>query len=465
MYIESKVSLFVFHKNYKILRTTLLSLLIFVCFGNTVWTAEPYLMINGQKVFQIGWYTRSPQSNSSKDYIDEPAANSLDFILPYDIWSSGTAYVTSVLNYAQSKGIKVLLHGTWTSDSSVLAARINAVKNHAAVYGYYLYDEPELDGTTPAQLLERYNAIKALDSNPNHPIITTFTSMLIQGKGDRITPYLPATDIQAIDCYMVHADEIELQPNLAMITVETKLGVARGQSAGKNGFIIVPPFCKGGAGRGYRIPTYKEMRYLCFAPVTVGAGGVLPWIFGTWGSAPPDQFSSTAVDRAGSANPVFTELQAIRPYLVQESAGLGASSLIGDQLVAGTYGSTYGLQKVTYTIRGNSSEAVLIAANNTTGTLNNVDFHITGMNTSATKISVMSEQRVIELKNGVFTDTFNGPYSIHVYKLTAPSICGDIGTVYLDADLNKDCYVDIMDLKVLAEQWLRCSDPANSSCN
>jgi hypothetical protein len=440
-------------------------LLIFAGFVGATEAAEPYLTINGQKVFQLGWYTRSAQSNSSKDYIDEPAANSLDFILPYDIWSSGTAYAVSVLNYAQSKGIKVLLHGTWTSDPSVLAARINAVKNHAALYGYYLYDEPELDGTTPAQLLERYNAIKTLDSNPNHPIIVTFTSMLIQDKGDRIAPYLPATDIQAVDCYMVHADEAELQPNLATITVETKLGVARGQTAGKNGFIIVPPFCKGGAGRGYRIPTYKEMRYLCFAPVTVGAGGVLPWIFGTWGSAPPDQFSSTAAERAASANPVFAELQGVEPYLIQDSTGLGVSSLAGNQLVSGTYGSSYGLRKVTYTLRGSSSEAVLIATNNTTGTLNNVDFHVVGINSSARKITVLNEQRTIELNNGVFYDTFEGPYSVHVYKISAPLVCGDTGTVYVDADLNKDCYVSLADFCAIAKQWQECTDPANPDCN
>ena len=41
-----------------------------------------------------------------------------------------------------------------------------------------------------------------------------------------------------------------------------------------------------------------------------------------------------------------------------------------------------------------------------------------------------------------------------------PVSCGGA----LAADLNKDCYVNFGDLAVLAEEWLRCVDPANTSC-
>lgn len=43
-----------------------------------------------------------------------------------------------------------------------------------------------------------------------------------------------------------------------------------------------------------------------------------------------------------------------------------------------------------------------------------------------------------------------------VYTLNAaePQVCGDDGTVYLDADFNKDCQVDIQDLSVIAGNWL-----------
>ena len=43
--------------------------------------------------------------------------------------------------------------------------------------------------------------------------------------------------------------------------------------------------------------------------------------------------------------------------------------------------------------------------------------------------------------------------------------CGDSNTVFMNADLNRDCYVDFKDFAMLASEWLKCSDPANSECS
>jgi len=37
-------------------------------------------------------------------------------------------------------------------------------------------------------------------------------------------------------------------------------------------------------------------------------------------------------------------------------------------------------------------------------------------------------------------------------------------TGYLMSDLNKDCYVDVLDMAILAEQWLLCTHPGQMSC-
>ena len=42
--------------------------------------------------------------------------------------------------------------------------------------------------------------------------------------------------------------------------------------------------------------------------------------------------------------------------------------------------------------------------------------------------------------------------------------CGDADTVYLDGDINNDCYVDINDVAEIAKQWLQCTDPSGQ-CN
>jgi hypothetical protein len=43
--------------------------------------------------------------------------------------------------------------------------------------------------------------------------------------------------------------------------------------------------------------------------------------------------------------------------------------------------------------------------------------------------------------------------------LEMPQRCGDLGTIYLPADLNNDCQVNIDDMVEFIEQWLNFSDP------
>ena len=47
----------------------------------------------------------------------------------------------------------------------------------------------------------------------------------------------------------------------------------------------------------------------------------------------------------------------------------------------------------------------------------------------------------------------------------APAFCGDFGTEYLDTDVSRDCYVNLIDFAMIADEWLNCSDPANAQCD
>ena len=42
--------------------------------------------------------------------------------------------------------------------------------------------------------------------------------------------------------------------------------------------------------------------------------------------------------------------------------------------------------------------------------------------------------------------------------------CGDLGTEYLDADLNDDCYVNLADVAMFASQWMLCNNPPDVAC-
>lgn len=45
-----------------------------------------------------------------------------------------------------------------------------------------------------------------------------------------------------------------------------------------------------------------------------------------------------------------------------------------------------------------------------------------------------------------------------------PEQCGDPGTVYEAADLNKDCKVDLRDFTIMGQVWLECTDPNALNC-
>lgn len=59
-----------------------------------------------------------------------------------------------------------------------------------------------------------------------------------------------------------------------------------------------------------------------------------------------------------------------------------------------------------------------------------------------------------------------GDYAAYVTTVSGPNhFCGEPGQVYLSADLNKDCYVGLSDLAIVAAQWLQCTDLSDSACS
>jgi hypothetical protein len=49
---------------------------------------------------------------------------------------------------------KTVIDAGWVtvSDSSPIASYVAAISSHPGLYGWYLFDEPEFNGVTPAQL-------------------------------------------------------------------------------------------------------------------------------------------------------------------------------------------------------------------------------------------------------------------------------------------------------------------------
>ncbi len=69
--------------------------------------------------------------------------------------------------------------------------------------------------------------------------------------------------------------------------------------------------------------------------------------------------------------------------------------------------------------------------------------------------------------NGLTADYNIWIDDLRIYQpaLQAPQTCGDDGTFYYFMDFNQNCFVDIYDLEIFAQQWLNCTDPQNPNCN
>ena len=53
-------------------------------------------------------------------------------------------------------------------------------------------------------------------------------------------------------------------------------------------------------------------------------------------------------------------------------------------------------------------------------------------------------------------------FEYQLYNAPGPFFCNESGTVYMEGDLNEDCYVDLVDVNIAVEQWLNTSDPTDS---
>jgi hypothetical protein len=94
----------------------------------------------------------------------------------------------SVLDRVDAAGLKAMIwlgnyrdeddsppNCVWNTSDATLRTQINLVKNHPAVLGYTIADEPHVGACTksPQQVLDRHNLIRSLDPNTDHPTLIT----------------------------------------------------------------------------------------------------------------------------------------------------------------------------------------------------------------------------------------------------------------------------------------------------
>ena len=72
-------------------------------------------------------------------------------------------------------------------------------------------------------------------------------------------------------------------------------------------------------------------------------------------------------------------------------------------------------------------------------------------------------ERVAALKYWHWMVSETDPFISSGIKLSP--YCGEFGTAYKVGDVDKDCYVNTIDIAEIASQWLNCTDPNKSECD
>jgi hypothetical protein len=199
-------------------------------------------------------------------------------VLPY---FSGESRTSAWVRVAEQQRVSLLLQPNWRwvahGDLLSLAAFVRRFRDSSALYGWYLYDEPEVNDLSPARLVAAYRLIKSLDS---HPVAVVFgTEQCRFGPAGLDPGYLAGFDVLMYDYYPFYATVPAARSwQLAARTDTECVGSAR-EHRKQGPILVLQAF-----GRGWRDgplqwrdPALGETRCLFALAQQSGAEGVLFW--------------------------------------------------------------------------------------------------------------------------------------------------------------------------------------------
>ena len=233
---------------------------------------KKYLTIDRKRSlpFWVGWYDR----------IENPSlplrvySKGINLLMPY-VGDLKKEAIQLFLDKSNQVGVKVLLEINRplveSGDIAGIKDFIRTYKNHPAVYGWYLYDEPEIKKPTPLapQFLERiYQAIKEEDKSK--PVAIVFADP------HKIELFVNAMDVVMWDRYpcMLGESEFERLPAYRR-DFYTVISIANLHN--KKFYNVLQASNEKQSNK--RLPSSAELRYMFYLSVLAGADGLLFWMY------------------------------------------------------------------------------------------------------------------------------------------------------------------------------------------
>lgn len=443
----------------------------------------PILQVRNKPFFPLGYYDHFVDTTAAAYDVRYAAyaAQSINTVVHWGSnWGSAIEYSLLAADRARANGLKYMpqihfyaLRGDAGYPLTLIDAQVDVLWAHPAMLGWYVADEPDgsFSGIYPPRLQEVYQRIEAHDLNKRPQFVVFYTPL--------VEAYLRAEpplthDIMMNDSYPCRVGIPEFGGSLWRVAAWTREQVLQCKIAGsKKAQVNVPQACGVNGWSDFRLPTFKEQRYLSYAPIVEGARGLLWWDYGDTGD--PSYVQGRAEYRANITGPIATEISSLIPAIVSNATSISITS------THDTDTTGHGIEDVTY-LFGKDAEAgyaYIIAVNHTPNTLASAAFTLTGTDLgpaagSDVAIDVLFENRTVFLQpvggfTWTLTDSFS-PFDVNVYRLSPaapPEDCAQaLASGYnLPGDLSADCYVTLPDFGLMSQQWLECVAPGDPDCD
>jgi len=348
------------------------------------------VIVNEQPFFPIGLFC------VPKDYFGEIRRTGANTMMQYRGYFESRNGVKDYLDQCMANGLMGVVDvqtytkvsKTGKADIKGLTRLVNDAKDHPALLAYYIADEPEYGKAPVEEYVKAYKTIKDLD--PFHPVI------LLNNQSEAIKKYAFAGDILMPDPYPGFYQA--LPPGFSLSRIGEFMTDAR--EAKRPAIWITPQIHNGPCyhdERGEifgRTPTLAEERFMTYSAAVHGARGFLYWCYGAcrWDMRDTPKYAEAVkalLAELKLMGGVFATGKEIDTVHAPEPIRLAAWTL-ADQL---------------YIVAVNNSDAKAKA-------------RITIGDAQWKELHVLSENRKVEVRNGVVKDEFR-PWDVHIYTSRA----------------------------------------------
>jgi hypothetical protein len=349
------------------------------------------LVVNNRPFLPFGYYIfwqAAWGGTNRSQTLEECVDNGFSFICPY--WSEARlhtanekAAIGAFLDRCAALGLKVnfALNQTTTLPDAdminVITDEVTTFRNHPAIISWYIADEPEGQGQSPAKILTAYNTVKQLD--PYRPVAVVFMG------GTNFTPYLNGLDIVMMDRYPV--------PVLPASSITQHLDNAIAMANGRPVWMVPQAFGGSESTVSLREPTAGEEQIMAYLSITHGAGGVQFFIRSEPSRVPKSPLAWAAIEKAAM------EISLLTPTLL--STETAPPITFSPATVEGKAYLKDGMLTV-IAINKNNQPSILT-------------IQISGCSFSG-DANVPFEYRQVQVNSGLINDTIDG-YGVRVYQI------------------------------------------------